>query len=140
MVTRVLPLFCFSHGLTVDGVHPPCRIRTPLDPDYCRSPIFNNSSKSRASSVSRAVCIPSAMLGATPNNQSSNWWSDILPYRPNTLPDNLVDRLRQRNSLALSRLDINGAFEPRSLTFSVPFPCPLNNPIIIGERRVARHF
>ncbi|KAL7058556.1 hypothetical protein AAHC03_013747 [Spirometra sp. Aus1] len=47
-----------------------------------------------------------------------NWWADILPYKPSTIPDSLADRLRHCSSLALSRVDLNAA-DTRSLASSV---------------------
>ncbi|CAH8671239.1 unnamed protein product [Schistosoma haematobium] len=57
-------------------------------------------------------------------NSSENdtvWWSHLLPYKPSNLPSNLADRLRQRNSLILSRSSPTTRLSNSSLPNSFPF-------------------
>ncbi|XP_018655035.1 putative histidine kinase [Schistosoma mansoni] len=49
------------------------------------------------------------------------WWSHLLPYKPSNLPSNLADRLRQRNSLILSRSSPTTRLSNSSLPNSFPF-------------------
>ncbi|KAK4474715.1 hypothetical protein MN116_001841 [Schistosoma mekongi] len=49
------------------------------------------------------------------------WWSHLLPYKPSNLPSNLADRLRQRNSLILSRSSPTARLSNSSLPTSFPY-------------------
>nr|CAH8876417.1 unnamed protein product [Trichobilharzia regenti] len=51
------------------------------------------------------------------------WWSHLLPYKPSNLPSNLADRLRQRNSLILSRSSPTARLSNSSLPTSFPYNC-----------------
>ncbi|GAA48109.1 histidine kinase [Clonorchis sinensis] len=59
--------------------------------------------------VEQAVC-----------NKETMWWLRLLPYKPSNLPNNLADRLRQRDSLILSRASPSTVLSNSSLPTSLP--------------------
>ncbi|KER22538.1 hypothetical protein T265_14826, partial [Opisthorchis viverrini] len=59
--------------------------------------------------VEQAVC-----------NKETMWWLRLLPYKPSNLPTNLADRLRQRDSLILSRASPSTVLSNSSLPTSLP--------------------
>uniref|UniRef100_A0A0V0J434 Uncharacterized protein n=2 Tax=Schistocephalus solidus TaxID=70667 RepID=A0A0V0J434_SCHSO len=83
------------------------------------SPIFNDSTESAA--IFRNSPYEDQVGRRSPlsaDTTDGNWWADILPYKPSTIPDTLADRLRHCSNLALSRVDLNAA-DTRSLASSV---------------------
>ncbi|CAH8576261.1 unnamed protein product [Schistosoma turkestanicum] len=81
----------------------------------CCKPLDNNMNNHLPDKL-----IDKEVSGLNSSDNDTVWWSHLLPYKPSNLPSNLADRLRQRNSLIISRSSPTTRLSNSSLPTSFP--------------------